>query len=158
MKNHQELRHFAPSIKKWRPIHSRGGRKGPPPVLKGLMTIQKFKFKPIFMIIWHLEVWPADPLTSRSILRFPFLAKKMRRALWIKKKFEIFLKIFPFLPSPSGKQGLTKFFFEKFRKFVDFLGFQNSPNELLRSNQVTLTTSYGQTVQHRRVFKHSTDS
>ena len=35
--------------------------------LATLMTIWRVKFRPIVMIPWHLEGWPADPLPLRSI-------------------------------------------------------------------------------------------
>ena len=42
--------------------------------LATLMTIWRVKFRPIVMILWHLEGWPADHLPLRLILKFPNLS------------------------------------------------------------------------------------
>ena len=47
-----------------------------------LMAIWRVKFRPIVMILWHLEWWAANNLPLRSILKFPNFSLKTSKT-WV---------------------------------------------------------------------------
>ena len=65
--------------------------------LATLMTMWKVKFRPILIIPLHLEVWPAEHLPLRSILKFPNFSLKTSKdpGLLCQKKilFPILMKL-----------------------------------------------------------------